>query len=297
MTDLTVRSSTLAPISNVNWDSSKEGFLTPLPLPTKDDDLATAAKKMRDLQAVVENGQSLALATHWKWAEDENRLEARWVAKHLSSQEFAQYVAWQEGVAPPSVDWNGSAWTSNDWANNVSKKHRHPSYKLIPALEILYPEKDIRAREAYCFNLDQCHARPLVSAVLKVERAGLFFLKDLALWITADKAEVVTVKRAVASGTRKLGKEPDLLDEDVQSIRTSIRIIQTRLFALHCKVLAYEEGLKSEGGACLTIPAAAVLCTLSASGSHYHCGPKTLWHKIPRQGPSPFPSLFSPLHA
>jgi hypothetical protein len=247
MKDLTVRSPALAPISNVDWSASKKTFTTALTLPTKDDDLATAAKKMRDLQAVVESGQSLALATHWKWAEDENRLEARWVAKHLSSQEFAQYVAWQEGVAPPRVDWQGSASTSNRWVNHVSKKHRDPSYELVPALEILYPEKPIGAWEAYCFDWDQSHARPLVTAILKVQRVGLVFLKQIALWTTADKGEVVTARRAVASGTVKLGKEPDFLDENVQSIRTSIRIIHTRLYALKWKVSAHEERLLSDG--------------------------------------------------
>ncbi|PWN19914.1 hypothetical protein BCV69DRAFT_283443 [Microstroma glucosiphilum] len=241
---LTARRLLMPPVSEKYSRIPEDWYDKPLHLPTKDDDLRSIASKLEDLRAVVQGGQSLGRATHWKWIEDGTGLEACWIEKNLTHEEFTQDMAWENGASPPPVDWDARTNTLVYWCRSIFGIRIKASDDLIPALQTLYPRRPIRPRHAYCFYTRHRDVLPLARAIKKPHRVGLVFVKEVALWTSVHKAEWLTVRRAAE--TCRLGKDLNSSNKYVESIRISIRVLRIREQSLKWQVAAYEERLRSQ---------------------------------------------------
>lgn len=230
-----------APLSNVYWRCSMKPYLALYSLPSCNDDAASTEKKVHLLRDVIERGESLARATGWKAAGDEDDLESRWVCRNLTPSEVSRYIAWQESGSSPPVEWKYAREDAID-----EKKESKDWLSLTGALMTLYPGQLVTRKQAFWFAQTQLHAMLLVQAIAKLQQAGLIFICEEALWISPDKAEVQTAKMIVSAATASLEATPNVPEVISRSIRRSIRFINARKWALESKVIEVENRLRNE---------------------------------------------------
>jgi hypothetical protein len=230
-----------APLNNVYWRYSVKPCVGLCLLPSCSDDAASTEKRIHLLRDVIERGGSLARATGWKAAGDEDDLESRWVCSNLTPSEISRYIAWQESGSCPPVRWSDAGEDKID-----EKKESKDWISIAAALNTLYPSQFVTRTQAYWFAQTQLHAMPLVQAIAKLQQAGLIFVCEEALWISPDKAEVQTARMIVSAATASLKATPNVPEVISRSIRRSIRFINARKWALESKVIEIEDRLRKD---------------------------------------------------
>jgi hypothetical protein len=203
-------------------------------LPLSTDEAYLTEEKLLLLRAVVERGESLARATDWLAADDDDDLAYRWVRSNLTPTEFSRYILWKECSSVPAVPWIGFQGNVDE---EPERKVRKP---FVDALNTLYPHESVTPEQACRFFLTYPDDMPLVRAVAKVQQADVLFITRLALWTSPEKGEAQTAKRIVAAATSSLAATPDVPEAIARSIRQSIRVLNTREGALECKVVEFE---------------------------------------------------------
>lgn len=226
-----------APLSAVDWAWDTKPYVISFPLPLCNDTLPVLEKKLSLLRNVVESGEPLARATGWQAADSEDNLVYQWVRKNLTPLEFSLYVAWKEGIPPPSVDWT-----------KAQENDGKPEYKARPcfigALADLYPEQSITDREAVWFVTTYPDDLPLLTAIAKVQEAGLVFISEEALWTSPEQGEVQTARRIVSAATASLEAARDESEALIRNIKRSIRFISTREGVLEGKAIDFEKRMR-----------------------------------------------------
>lgn len=223
-----------SPLSTVNWCWDTQSCATIAELPLCTDNATSAERKLLLLRGIVERGESLARATGWLAADDDEDLAYRWVRNNLTPSEFSRYIAWKECSSLPAIP----------WLKFPSDTYEEPESKiwnpLVDALNTIYPGHNISPEQAQWFASTYSDDMPLVRAVVKTRQAGLIFITELALWTSPEKGEAQTAKRIVAAATSSLTPTPDVPEAIARSIRQSIRVLNTREGALECKVVELE---------------------------------------------------------
>jgi hypothetical protein len=133
-----------APLSNVYWRCSMKPYLPLYSLPACSDSAASTEKRIHLLREVIERGESLARATAWKAAGDEDDLESRWVCSHLTPSEISRYIAWQESGSCPPVRWSDAREDKID-----DKKESKDWMSIVSALNTLYSPQFVTRTQAY----------------------------------------------------------------------------------------------------------------------------------------------------
>jgi hypothetical protein len=191
---------------------------------------------MNSLRALLRSGQSLLDATAYSCLTHEDSFGELWVLENLTAEEGKSYLAWKSGKAPPATYWSTPLYPTYSIQEEYYKD-------MASALEIVYPKFGrISCRYAACF--DCCglnkEAMPLVQAVMKLEKAGLRYIKEQDVWTSSDAAELETTRTAIAAARSKL----EDLAKVTNAINGCIDVLSAKAAMLDGRVKAHKNRLK-----------------------------------------------------
>lgn len=203
-----------------------------LPMPTKNDNLETTARKMQSLASIVSSGRTLSMTSGQVSGPHTQKPKQRQTAEEfarerMTGSETAQYDAWRMGLVQlPTFDW---------YLNRlpVALSDMQAFSRQAIAMEIIWQRPGFAPEHAAWLGIHMDFLLPVVKAVTKVLGAAEQIQQDELSDMTGrDIAEMELLQLINSTAEETVTREREKMRMLVDSIHRSQAVLTNRLNTL-----------------------------------------------------------------
>ncbi|AXU24204.1 hypothetical protein [Trichoderma harzianum bipartite mycovirus 1] len=222
--------------TNIDFSADPNRLAAALPIPEMGDSFEELQRKLRALAHVVEQGRSVAVATGYKAAAQQERDPREIARMAMTPVEIMQLDAWETGAALPKMDWG-----KDQGEPPQGDASRATALRRAAALNRLYKTDKATVENSTYFVKNYSPLIPLLTAVTKIIGAQRDLVGGMEELDEMQMAEIQTIGKIVATAQTNINRIQEEVRRLLRDINYSNSVLLARSHALKELIPKYKK--------------------------------------------------------